>query len=63
MLKIVMIAAGGAVGALLRYFASGWAQKFAGGSFPTGTLFVNLLGCFLIGLLRALLAGQMRAGR
>lgn len=57
MFKFVMIAAGGAVGAVLRYAVSGWAQKFANGSFPTGTLLVNLLGCFLIGLLGAFFAG------
>lgn len=57
MFKLVMIAAGGAVGALLRYAVSGWAQRFVNGSFPTGTLFVNLLGCFLIGFLGAFFAG------
>lgn len=57
MFKLVMIAAGGAVGALLRYAVSGWAQRIASGSFPTGTLFVNLLGCFLIGFLGAFFAG------
>ena len=57
MFKFVLIAAGGAVGALLRYAISGWAQRIASGSFPTGTLFVNLLGCFLIGFLGAFFAG------
>jgi len=57
MLKLVMIAAGGAAGALLRYAATGWAQKLTDGSFPAGTLVVNLLGCFLIGALGALFAG------
>ena len=57
MLKLAMIAAGGAVGATLRYLISGWTQKLASSSFPAGTLFVNLLGCFLIGLMGALFAG------
>ncbi len=57
MFKFVLIAAGGAVGALLRYAISGWAQRCVNGSFPTGTLFVNLLGCFLIGFLGAFFAG------
>ncbi len=57
MFKLVMIASGGAVGAILRYAISGWVQKFANGSFPAGTLVVNLLGCLLIGFVGAFLAG------
>lgn len=57
MFKVVMIAAGGAIGATLRYSVSGWAQKLTSGSFPVGTLVVNLIGCFLIGLVGALFAG------
>ncbi len=57
MLKLVMIAAGGAVGAILRYGLSGWAQKLSDGSFPIGTLCVNLLGCFVIGVVGASFAG------
>ena len=55
--KLVMIATGGAVGATLRYFISGWAQKFTDGSFPTGTFVVNLLGCAAIGIAGAFFAG------
>ena len=57
MLKLVMIAAGGGVGALLRYGVAGWAQKLGGGSFPLGTLVVNVSGCLVIGTLAALFAG------
>ena len=57
MFKFVMIAAGGAVGALLRYAISGWAQKLASSSFPAGTFFVNVVGCFLIGFMGAFFAG------
>ena len=49
--KLLLIAAGGAIGALLRYVVSGWAQAALGGTFPWGTLAVNLAGCFLIGFL------------
>ena len=38
---------------MLRYMISGWGQKWAGGSFPLGTLIVNVIGCFLIGCLTA----------
>jgi len=57
MFKLVMIAAGGAVGALLRYVAAGWAQRFADGSFPAGTLLVNIVGCLAIGFVGAFFAG------
>ena len=51
--KIILIAAGGGLGPVLRYVIAGWGQKWAGGSFPFGTLIVNVIGCFLIGCLRA----------
>ncbi len=57
MLKLVMIAAGGGVGALLRYAVSGWVQKLGTGSFPLGILVVNVTGCLVIGLLAARFAG------
>ena len=57
MLKLALIAAGGAVGALLRYAISGSAQKLTTGTFPIGTLFVNVTGCVLIGFFGALFAG------
>lgn len=56
-MKLLMIAAGGAVGALCRYAMAGWAQKLAGGTFPLGTLVVNVSGCILIGVLGGLFAG------
>lgn len=51
--KLLLIGAGGAAGALLRYAVSGLAYRFLGETFPWGTLVVNVLGCFLIGLLWA----------
>jgi len=49
------IAAAGALGAVARYGLSGVAQRWFPPSFPGGTLVVNTLGCFLAGLLAALL--------
>lgn len=51
--KLLLIAAGGALGALLRYLISGWAHAALGQTFPWGTLVANLAGCFLIGFLWA----------
>lgn len=54
MVKFLLIGAGGAIGALLRYGLSGLAHRILGPSFPWGTLAANLVGCFLIGALWAL---------
>ncbi len=51
MVKLLFIALGGALGSLARYGASGLAQQKYNGVFPVGTLTVNLVGSFLIGLL------------
>lgn len=54
MAKLLYIAAGGALGSVLRYIMSGWTYRFTSEAFPWGTLAVNVLGCFVIGLLWAL---------
>ncbi|GAB5518732.1 MAG: fluoride efflux transporter CrcB [Rhodothermales bacterium] len=55
MTKLAMIALGGAVGALLRYGVGVWSGQHIGTGFPWGTLIVNLLGAFVIGVLAALM--------
>lgn len=50
-MKLLLIGSGGALGAVLRYWISGWVQSPAKGAFPFGVLAVNLLGCLLIGVL------------
>ncbi|MEP0763329.1 MAG: CrcB family protein [Chloroflexota bacterium] len=52
--KMVLIALAGAVGTLARYGLSGLIQRVSGGDLPLGTLVVNVLGCFLFGLVWAL---------
>lgn len=49
--KIILLAVGGACGTLGRYGMSGLAHRLFGESFPFGTFFVNILGCFLFGLI------------
>ena len=52
MIKILIIGSGGFLGAILRYVVSGYAQSLSGSySFPIGTLTVNLIGCFIIGVM------------
>ena len=50
MSNLIWVAAGGPIGASLRYLSS-ITIKFIYPSFPFGTLFVNVLGSFIIGLL------------
>jgi CrcB protein len=54
MTKIILVMLGGSLGALSRYAVALLAVKLFGSRFPYGTLIVNLLGCFLIGLSFAL---------
>ncbi len=52
MLQVLLVGLGGFMGAVLRYVVGGLVQSFVkDGVFPAGTLIVNLLGCFVIGLL------------
>ncbi len=51
MQRLLFIGLAGFVGTLLRYWLSGWTAQRFGETFPTGTLVVNLVGCFLAGLL------------
>ncbi len=52
MLRYLLVGAGGFVGSILRYSLGGLVQRVPGVSlFPAGTLFVNVVGCFLIGAL------------
>lgn len=43
------VAAGGALGALLRYGATGWVQEWTASPFPWGTMTVNVLGSLVLG--------------
>ncbi|HEY7682315.1 MAG TPA: fluoride efflux transporter CrcB [Gemmatimonadales bacterium] len=45
------IALGSAIGGVARYLLGGLIQRFSGGSFPSGTLLVNLTGSFVLGFL------------
>lgn len=47
----LLVAAGGAIGGVLRYAVSGWVAKRIGETFPWGTLAVNASGAFLLTLL------------
>lgn len=52
---LVFIALGGASGAVSRYLLANWVHRFWEGAFPVGTLLVNTLGSFAIGILYVLI--------
>ena len=49
--NLFCISVGAALGANLRYAMSLWAAKLWGVDFPYGTMIINVLGSFFIGLL------------
>lgn len=49
--KLLLLGAGGAIGTLLRYGISDLTHRLVGVAFPWGTFVVNVVGCFVIGLL------------
>lgn len=55
------IAIGGAIGACLRFAVGEWMLHLFGRAFPFGTLLVNILGSFVIGLLYGLLITEQIA--
>lgn len=68
MTNLLLVGIGGFIGSILRYLASGWVQQISRSvEFPYGTLAVNLVGCFIIGVLaqladaRGMFTGETRA--
>lgn len=59
--KLILVAAGGAVGAVARYLTGLAALRSLGAAWPYGTLAVNVVGGFAMGLLAALLAARGEA--
>jgi fluoride exporter len=46
--RYLLVAVGGALGSMARYWVGGLAPRLFGAGFPYGTLVVNLVGSFLI---------------
>ena len=58
-IRLCAIGLGGCIGAVSRYLISGWVQERSGSiAFPYGTLTVNLMGCFIIGVLSFLIESR-----
>ena len=54
----VWVAIGSALGGIARFWCSGFAARLFGESFPWGTLIVNVVGSFIVGVLAALSATE-----
>lgn len=53
-MTFLLVGVGGFFGAAARYLVDGWVSGATGGSFPWGTLVINVTGSFVLGLLFAL---------
>lgn len=51
MKQVLFVGLGGAAGSILRYLTSVVTLKFYSASFPVATFIVNVIGCFLAGLI------------
>ena len=51
MRELLLISAAGAAGALVRYALSDWIAELTGARFPWSTIAINVVGCFLFGLI------------
>ncbi len=60
--QLLAIAAGGAIGSVLRFLMSSGVYAVAGRGFPYGTLAVNVVGSLLMGLLTVVLIERMSLG-
>jgi len=62
MKQLLAVAAGGAIGASMRWLLAGAIQRATGSAFPWGTFAVNALGSFLLGFLFVYLIERSTAG-
>lgn len=53
MKNLLLVGLGGGIGSMLRYLCQKWFSENYPQPFPWGTFLVNLLGCFLIGVIYA----------
>ncbi|WP_185985156.1 fluoride efflux transporter CrcB [Aureimonas mangrovi] len=60
-MNVLLVALGGALGSVLRYGAGVLSLRLFGPAWPVGTLFVNVTGSFLMGLLVEAIARRLGA--
>ncbi|HJM75095.1 MAG TPA: fluoride efflux transporter CrcB [Dehalococcoidia bacterium] len=54
-MQAILLMAGGAIGTYLRFQIAGRVQSASDGSFPVGTLTVNIVGAFVAGIIATVL--------
>jgi CrcB protein len=60
-MNVLLVFAGGGLGAATRYLLQGFVYRVVGSEFPYGTMVVNILGCFLIGMVMSSLEERFTA--
>lgn len=58
-MRYLLVAGFGALGATARYAVDGWVSNVSRGQFPWGTLLINVVGSFLLGVLVQLTTDRM----
>jgi len=61
MFQALLVAVGGAIGSLLRYYVGLGSLRLTGPGFPWGTLIVNVVGCFIIGVFAEMIMRRFNA--
>jgi fluoride exporter len=56
---VLWVALGGAIGSAARYGVNVWSARALGPEFPWHTFIVNVVGCFAMGVLAALMAAKL----
>eukprot|EP01035_Chromulina_nebulosa_P051404 gene51404-69974_t len=59
MVHVLLVALGGAIGSVLRFVTGIAALRLMGPSFPWGTLMVNVVGSFAIGVISHLITTRL----
>ena len=59
---VLWVALGGAIGSAARYGVNVWSGRMFGTEFPWHTLIVNVLGCFIMGVLTEMMALKLHVG-
>lgn len=57
-MNLMMIALGGALGAVSRFLLGNAVSKAVGSALPYGTFVINVIGCFAMGLLMTLIVDR-----
>ena len=60
MMSYLWVAIGGALGSVARFWCSGFVAQTVGGTFPWGTMAVNVVGSFVIGFFGTLTGADGR---